>query len=962
MDKILETVMMSPHSRLVKQGILRRVVESASQPLDSSQCMAIFQVSTKLFLTGNSQFKRDAGLEVLEAYAQHHKLEFEEFFNVRFVLNLLREGYGPVGRQSPLIFHYLQVGLLLVANTPSTLNLFHMVQIEILRIVCERPGPEVCEQLARLLNTCPQCAPSGNLQTVFCQQLMQTIHHFQCQSQNDDGIVTFLERVTKTSSMLQIVWRTNMATILPSLKELFIIISTPREEEDTVTSNTLASVVQYIPLELMEGTVRNLTNDKNISDAQMMTAICRMMDWLSWPFSRNIDKWVIALMKGVASVKKCVILVEVTLAKIEEVFQKLFYPIVREAALSVLSYLLLSFQHSPEAFHLLLPEIPPLIGRLAAEESASAQLCLQQLVELVHCLVIRFTGFPDIYQPVLEIIKDIAVPSEDRIKQILKQGAWTPQKPNQVALCHRLTPKSETGKTGLINLGNTCYMSSVIQALFMSPDFRHAVMALKNCDLLPVMGELQRLFAFLQHSQRPAISPDKFLYVSTPAWFTPGSQQDCSEYLKYLLDRLHEEENKSAQIVRGRPSETSGSGSLIKKLFGGKLVTHIRCLRCQNISQREEDFSDLSLAFPPPSYHVEAFTISPFPVVEGAEPPLQSQRRVPSSPKGDRRAGMLDVGGVPVETIGCVNNAESPHLSEEPECSSAASEDDCMHSDTSFSVPDLINFFLMSEIMAGENQYHCQICDSLQNAEKAVELTRVPHYLILTLLRFSFDSATKKRKKILDNVFIPIVLKMPVRNPSRQVESIGAGQVADTTEDSLYTSVHFDLVSVVVHSGSSSDSGHYYCYAREWSSRGAGEVSPKQDASADDSGVEDHWFLFNDTRVSYSSFGSVSNVTTHFPKDTAYMMLYQKRATRRREPEDQNVSAALNEGEPLVKDLIEAVRKDNKLYTQEQERGVKHRAALSPSAAQPVVWLRKTPTQDHGSARKQKPNDDVPSI
>ncbi|XP_048840591.1 ubiquitin carboxyl-terminal hydrolase 35-like isoform X3 [Brienomyrus brachyistius] len=927
MDKILETVLMSPHSRLVKQGVLRRVVESASQPLDSSQCMAIFQVSTKLFLTGNSQFKQDAGLEVLEAYAQHHKLEFEEFFNVRFVLNLLREGYGPVGKQSPLIFHYLQVGLFLVANSPSTLNLFHMVQIEILRIVCERPGPEVCEQLARLLNTCPQCAPSGNLQTVFCQQLMQTIHHFQCQSQNDDDIVTFLERVTKTSSMLQIVWRTNMATILPSLKELFVIISTPREEEDTVTSNTLASVVQYIPLELMEGTVRNLTNDKNISDVQMMTAICRMMDWLSWPFSRNIDKWIIALMKGVASVKKCVILVEVTLAKIEEVFQRLSYPIVREAALSVLSYLLLSFQQSPEAFHLVLPEIPPLIARLSAEESDSAQLCLQQLVELVHCLVVRFTGFPDIYQPVLEIIKNVAVPSEDRIKQILKQGAWTPQKPNQVALCHRLTQKSETGKTGLINLGNTCYMSSVIQALFMAPNFRHAVMAMKNCDFLPVMGELQRLFAFLQHSQRPAISPDNFLYVSTPAWFTPGSQQDCSEYLKYLLDRLHEEENKSAQMVRGRSSEGPGNESLIKKLFGGKLVTHIRCLR-----------------------------------LEGAGPPLQSQGRVPSSPKGDRRAD------VPVETVSCVNNVESPHSTEEPECSSGASEDDCMHADTSFSVPDLINFFLMSEIMAGENQYHCQICGSLQNAEKVVELTRVPHYLILTLLRFSFDSVTKRRKKILDNVFIPIVLKMPVRNSSRQVESIGAGEVADTTKNSLYTSVHFDLVSVVVHSGSSSDSGHYYCYAREWSSRAAGEVSPKQEASADDSakkpGVEDQWFLFNDTRVSYSSFGSVSNVTTHFPKDTAYMMLYQKQPTRRTEPEDQNVSAERNEGEPLVKDLIEAVRKDNKLYTQEQERGVKHRAALSPSAAQPVVWLRRTPTQDHESrsARKQKPNDDVPSI
>lgn len=37
---------------------------------------------------------------------------------------------------------------------------------------------------------------------------------------------------------------------------------------------------------------------------------------------------------------------------LHQVFSKLLYPIVREGALSVLQYMLLSFQHSHEAFHL----------------------------------------------------------------------------------------------------------------------------------------------------------------------------------------------------------------------------------------------------------------------------------------------------------------------------------------------------------------------------------------------------------------------------------------------------------------------------------------------------------------------------------------------------------------------------------------------------------------------------------
>ncbi len=41
--------------------------------------------------------------------------------------------------------------------------------------------------------------------------------------------------------------------------------------------------------------------------------------------------------------------------------------------------------------------------------------------------------------------------------------------------------------------------------------------------------------------QRPAYSPGDFLNASLPPWFTAGRQQDCSEYLKYLLDQLHEQ-------------------------------------------------------------------------------------------------------------------------------------------------------------------------------------------------------------------------------------------------------------------------------------------------------------------------------------------------------------------------------------------------------------------------------------
>uniref|UniRef100_A0A672V4P8 Ubiquitin carboxyl-terminal hydrolase n=1 Tax=Strigops habroptila TaxID=2489341 RepID=A0A672V4P8_STRHB len=919
MDKILEAVVMSSYPNNVKQGLVRRVIEAAKQPMDSEQCWSMLELSTKLYLTGDTKYKREIGKEVLEVYGHYHPEEFEEFFNVRFLLSLLQEGYGPLGKRSHYVLDYIQLGLQFVLESPSANSIFSLLRIEVLRKVCERPSPKQCAKISKLLIQHPQCIPTGKHQVLFCQQLIRCIGQFQCVSEGEEAIMEFLEQVNKVSGLLQRIWRAQTSAILPSLKELFTIISSTEEQE--APSNALASVVQFVPLELMDGVIRNLTNDDSITDVQMMTAIGRMIDWVSWPLGKHIDKWIIALLKGLAAVKKFSILIEVTLSKIEKVFSKLLYPIVREGALSVLQYMLLSFQHSHEAFHLLLPHIPRLVASLKKEDSNSATSSLEQLAELIHCMFFRFSGFPDLYEPVLEAIKALPVPNEDRIKHLLGQNAWTSQKNELACFYPRLASKSETGKIGLINLGNTCYMNSIIQSLFMASDFRHSVLNLTEGNSQPLMTKLQWLFAFLEHSQRPAISPESFLSASWPPWFTPGAQQDCSEYLKYLLDRLHEEEKTGKRIYQKLKESTLMSQAvehhylnktLIEKMFGGKMMTKIRCLKCLNVSSREEAFTDLSLAFPPSDKHIRGST-SVLPVEEIGpqliEPP-ENPSQLTGSPWIRRKAPMAGQPAarpVPVETL-----AKDP-LSSFGEQARAAKD--------SRSVPDLINYFLSPERLTAENRYHCEKCASLQDAEKVAELTEGPHYLILTLLRFSFDPRTMKRKKILDNVSIPVVLKLG------------------------FMSVVYDLCSVVVHSGISSESGHYYCYSRECTDTVPhgqprdGAPKPASDKQLD---FEIQWYLFNDTRVSFSSFESVSNVTSFFPKDTAYVLFYRQRPGRQ--------SCLLHEalaeagrlhGEPsLHKDLMEAISKDNILYLQEQEKEARNRAAYISALPKSPLWWR----------------------
>uniref|UniRef100_H0X8D1 Ubiquitin carboxyl-terminal hydrolase n=1 Tax=Otolemur garnettii TaxID=30611 RepID=H0X8D1_OTOGA len=929
MDKILEAVVTSSYPASVKQGLVRRVLEAARQPLEREQCLALLALGARLYVGGADELPRRVGCQLLHVAGRHHPDVFAEFFSARRVLRLLQGGAGPPGARA---LACVQLGLQLLPEGPAADEVFALLRREVLRAVCERPGPAACAQVARLLARHPRCVPDGPHRLLFCQQLVRCLGRFRCPAEGEEGAVEFLEQAQQVSGLLAQLWRAQPAAILPCLKELFAVISCTEatfEPEEEPPSSALASVVQHLPLELMDGVVRNLSNDDSVTDSQMLTAISRMIDWVSWPLGKNIDKWIIALLKGLAAVKKFSILIEVSLAKIEKVFSKLLYPIVRGAALSVLKYMLLTFQHSHEAFHLLLPHIPPMVASLVKEDSNSGTSCLEQLAELVHCMVFRFPGFPDLYEPVMEAIKDLHVPNEDRIKQLLGQDAWTSQKSELAGFYPRLMAKSDTGKIGLINLGNTCYVNSILQALFMASDFRHSVLRLTENNSQPLMTKLQWLFAFLEHSQRPAISPENFLSASWTPWFSPGTQQDCSEYLKYLLDRLHEEEKTGTRICQklkqsslpSPPEEPpSPSSTAVEKMFGGKIVSRICCLCCLNVSSREEAFTDLSLAFPPPErcrrrrvgsvmLPAEDIRIRELPPVAQAKVPsprVGSQRQRKHCITGDTPTIVLDIEGL--DSKGA--EGESSRVEEEER----AEEDKEQTSgpEGSRSVLDLVNYFLSPERLTAENRYYCESCASLQDAEKVVELSQGPRYLILTLLRFSFDLRTMRRRKILDDVAIPLLLRLPLAG--------GRGQA-------------YDLCSVVVHSGVSSESGHYYCYAREGAARPAPSLG-----TADRPEPENQWYLFNDTRVSFSSFESVSNVTSFFPKDTAYVLFYRQRPEEGSEAE---LGSPRVRAEPtLYKDLMEAISKDNILYLQEQEKEARSRAAYISALPASPHWGR----------------------
>jgi len=225
--------------------------------------------------------------------------------------------------------------------------------------------------------------------------------------------------------------------------------------------------------------------------------------------------------------------------------------------------------------------------------------------------------------------------------------------------------------------------------------------------------------------------------------------------------------------------------------------------------------------------------------------------------------------------------------------------------------------FLKPEQLHGNNSYRCDKCECLRNGERRVCIVAAPSCLVLTLLRFAYNAKTGCNEKVFTNVDYPLTLFVPV-----SADSSGSGTLKKTSsKTSLLQYVQYGLCGVIVHSGTSSDGGHYYSYARPCRVSKSGVPSLKSLTSldgmvycCDDDCFSDEWNLFNDERVSTSSFTDIRNLTMDYPKDTAYVLFYRRVEDELHDVKSTHSDRSLVNTESMRPDLITLVEEDNAVY------------------------------------------------
>lgn len=180
-------------------------------------------------------------------------------------------------------------------------------------------------------------------------------------------------------------------------------------------------------------------------------------------------------------------------------------------------------------------------------------------------------------------------------------------------------------------------------------------------------------------------------------------------------------------------------------------------------------------------------------------------------------------------------------------------------------IASLLSRFVATRTLGGDNALSCSQCERKTESRAHTVIATPPEHLILTLKRMYYDWAQQKTRKCLHDVQFPALLTLPALSEDEE-EVLFNEQEA--TQKKQQRKRQYGLYGVLVHSGMTANSGHYYSFCRESSTK-------SKQLHLEDSPLTP-WIKFNDMKVETSNWKEINRLVANSISDSVYLLLYKR--------------------------------------------------------------------------------------